>query len=51
MVPNEAGTYLNKHLTDSSFVLFDNSSHCPFLEEPKKFNKEIEAFVKQCSKS
>jgi len=51
MVPHEAGTYLNNHLPDSSFVIFEQSSHCPFLEEPKKFNKEIEAFVKQCSKS
>jgi pimeloyl-ACP methyl ester carboxylesterase len=26
-------------------VEFDNSGHMPFLEEPKKFNREMEAFL------
>jgi len=51
IVPHEAGIFLNKNLTNSTLVLFEKSSHCPFLEEPKEFNHVIETFLKDCSKS
>jgi pimeloyl-ACP methyl ester carboxylesterase len=49
MVPCQAGMYLHKHLQDSELVIFEHSSHCPFIEEDEKFNRVVEAFVKKCS--
>jgi pimeloyl-ACP methyl ester carboxylesterase len=49
MVPYQAGTYLHERLQDSALVIFEHSSHCPFLEEAIKFNQVVEAFVIKCS--
>lgn len=34
-------------MTNCQFTLFDGSSHCPFLEEPDRFNTELEAFIQR----
>ena len=39
------GVHLVEHLPDARLVVFDDSSHCPFLEEPDRFNTEVIAFV------
>jgi non-heme chloroperoxidase len=50
MVPYQAGVFLHECLQDSELVIFEHSSHCPFLEEAEKFNQVVEAFVKKCSR-
>lgn len=45
LIPVAAGEYLQKHIKGSRLVVFENSSHCPFLEEPDLFNKTIADFV------
>lgn len=34
-------------LQDGTFVLFENSAHAPFLDEPIRFNDELLAFLKK----
>lgn len=45
IIPVAAGEYLRDHLANAKLVIFEKSSHCPFLEEPRRFNREVEAFV------
>ncbi|NQU11674.1 alpha/beta hydrolase [bacterium] len=45
LIPVAAGEHLQHHLADARLVIFENSGHCPFLEEAEKFNQEIERFV------
>jgi pimeloyl-ACP methyl ester carboxylesterase len=45
LIPVEAGQHLERTLPDARLVIFENSSHCPFLEEPDRFNDELERFV------
>jgi pimeloyl-ACP methyl ester carboxylesterase len=41
----ETGPYLHKQLPGSTLVMFDDSGHSPFWEEPEKFNAELGRFV------
>jgi pimeloyl-ACP methyl ester carboxylesterase len=45
LVPMAAGTYLQDNMPDARLVVFKNSSHCPFLEEPERFNAEVDKFI------
>ena len=45
LLPVAGGVHLVEHLPDARLVVFDDSSHCPFLEEPDRFNAEVIAFV------
>ena len=45
LVPIEAGEYLQKTLLNAQLVVFENSGHCPFLEEPALFNKVVDQFI------
>jgi non-heme chloroperoxidase len=45
LIPVAAGEYLQKHIPTSELVVFENSSHCPFLEEPELFNKTIADYL------
>jgi pimeloyl-ACP methyl ester carboxylesterase len=47
LIPVAAGEYLRDHIKGSKLVVFEESSHCPFLEEPERFNAEVEKFVGQ----
>jgi len=40
-----AGQHLVEHLPSARLVVFEGSSHCPFLEEPDLFNKTVLEFV------
>lgn len=42
--PIEAGEYIQKRITDSKLVAFENSSHLLFLEETEKFNQVLDEF-------
>jgi non-heme chloroperoxidase len=45
LIPVAAGEYLQKHIKGSKLVIFENSSHCPFLEEPELFNKTVADYL------
>ncbi|MFG6147834.1 alpha/beta fold hydrolase [Halobacillus sp. B23F22_1] len=42
--PVAAGEYIQQKIPGSKLVPFENSSHCLFLEEPDKFNQELDKF-------
>lgn len=43
--PHENGQFLNKSIPMSELVVFDNSGHAPFIEEPDQFNSKLTEFV------
>ncbi|MDM5155194.1 alpha/beta hydrolase [Bacillus sp. DX1.1] len=45
LIPVAAGEHLHKHINNSQFVIFENSCHCPFLEETDHFNKVVDSFI------
>ncbi len=49
LIPIAAAKHLEQTLPDTRFVFFENSGHCPFLEEPDKFNQEVDAFIRSLS--
>ena len=49
LIPLAAAEHLKQTLPEARLVIFENSSHCPFLEETDKFNQEVDAFI--CSLS
>ncbi|MDD5591546.1 MAG: alpha/beta hydrolase [Dehalococcoidales bacterium] len=45
LYPVAAGEYLCRNLPDARLVVFEESGHCPFLEEPERFNREVDRFI------
>ncbi len=45
LIPVEAGKHLQEHLPKARLVIFENSSHCPFIEESDRFNQEVDKFI------
>lgn len=45
LVPVEAGEFLAEQLPDARLVVFDQSGHCPFLEETDRFNEVVDEFI------
>ena len=45
LVPIAAGEHLQQNIPNSKLVIFENSSHCPFLEEADRFNQEVDQFI------
>ena len=45
LIPVAAGEHLQKHMPNARLVVFENSGHCPFFEEARRFNREVESFV------
>ncbi|WP_394739931.1 alpha/beta fold hydrolase [Natronococcus roseus] len=43
--PGPLGEWMHERIPDSELVLFDESGHNPFWEEPEKFNAELLEFV------
>ena len=43
--PGDVGAWMHEQIPDSELVVFENSSHCPFWEEPERFNHELATFV------
>jgi pimeloyl-ACP methyl ester carboxylesterase len=40
--------YVAEHTPDTTVERFERSSHCPFLEEPDRFNDVLTTFVEGC---
>lgn len=49
LIPVAAGEHLHKHIHNSQLVIFENSCHCPFLEETDHFNNVLHAFIESLS--
>ncbi|KHE72814.1 alpha/beta fold hydrolase [Halobacillus sp. BBL2006] len=45
LIPVAAGEHLRQSIPNSRLEIFENSCHCPFLEEPAKFNQVIDTFL------
>ncbi len=45
LVPAAAGEHVKEVLANASLVLFENSGHCPFLEEADLFNAVVDEFI------
>ncbi len=45
LIPVAAGEHLYQNLPDARLLVFEQSGHCSFLEEPDRFNQEIDRFV------
>jgi pimeloyl-ACP methyl ester carboxylesterase len=43
--PWQSSAYLAERRPDARLVMFEESGHCPFYEEPEKFNAAVAAFV------
>jgi non-heme chloroperoxidase len=43
--PPEAGTWISERIPGSRLEIFEHSSHCPFLEEPGRFNQVLGEWV------
>lgn len=43
--PWRSGEWLAQHFPDAWHVVFEESGHCPFLEEPQRFTDELRAFA------
>jgi pimeloyl-ACP methyl ester carboxylesterase len=47
ILPTPLGQWLHAQLPGSHLVLFGESSHSPFWEEPERFNSELLRFVRE----
>lgn len=45
LFPPDSGAWLAEHLPKATRVVFEDSGHCPFLEETERFNEVVRAFV------
>jgi len=45
LYPTELGALLDEQIPQSELVVFEESGHSPFWEEPEKFNREIARFA------
>lgn len=45
MFPWQSGVWLREHFPNAQHILFKQSGHCPFLEEPNEFNNALEKFI------
>lgn len=45
VIPAGNGPYLAESIPTARHSVFDNSAHCPFLEEPDEFNATLEEFL------
>jgi len=45
LYPVAAGEHLREKLPQAQLVVFEQSGHCPHLEEPGRFNQEVDQFI------
>jgi pimeloyl-ACP methyl ester carboxylesterase len=45
LIPVALGQHLEDTLPDARLVVFEHSGHCPFLEEPARFNETVDEFI------
>ncbi|MFZ3589659.1 alpha/beta fold hydrolase [Bacillus sp. DJP31] len=46
LIPVAAGEHLLKNIQNSRLEIFENSCHCPFLEEADLFNEVVDLFIR-----
>ncbi len=46
LIPVAAGVHLREHLSNAVLEIFEESCHCPFLEEPEHFNQVVDGFIR-----
>ena len=46
LFPENLRRCLQEQIPDSKLVMFEESGHCPFWEEPEKFNRDVANFVR-----
>ncbi len=46
MLSTESVRFVHENIAGSQFSIFEESNHCPFLEQPERFNREVDAFVR-----
>jgi len=45
-VSREASEFTARSIPNSRLQFFENSGHCPFLEEPLRFNEVVDSFIR-----
>ncbi|MFJ5624544.1 alpha/beta fold hydrolase [Peribacillus loiseleuriae] len=45
VIPVAAGEHLKENISGSQLEIFENSCHCPFLEETERFNEVVDRFI------
>jgi non-heme chloroperoxidase len=45
LLPVSGAPYMHEHIAGSRLELFEDSGHCPFLEESDKFNRILQEFL------
>ncbi len=45
LLPVSGAAYMHEHIARARLELFDDSGHCPFLEEAERFNRVVEDFL------
>ncbi|HLY50453.1 MAG TPA: alpha/beta hydrolase [Solirubrobacteraceae bacterium] len=45
LLPVSGAPYMHEHIRDSRLEVFEDSGHCPFLEEAERFNQVVQAFL------
>lgn len=45
LLPVSGAGHLQGHIPDSEVVIFEESGHCPFIEESESFNRTVTEFV------
>jgi pimeloyl-ACP methyl ester carboxylesterase len=45
LLPVSGAPYMHEHIRGSRLELFENSGHCPFLEEAERFNQVVQEFL------
>jgi pimeloyl-ACP methyl ester carboxylesterase len=48
LLPVWMGEQLHHHIADSDFVVWDDTGHCPMIEQPHRFNELLETFARRC---
>jgi len=43
--PWQSGDWMAQRLPNGTHAIFEDSGHCPFLEEPERFNETVREFV------
>ena len=49
LLQTENGKFIAERMPNSKLVIFEESGHCPFLEEPNKFNQTVDEFIQNQS--
>ena len=49
VIPAANAAWMAERIPDARLVMFEHSSHCPFIEERDAFNREVASFVASTS--